>query len=359
MRKIILVCVMALLSACEKPVESVTPPRPALVIKVGDNTAINQNMVLVGEVKSRYESNIGFRIAGKIIKRDVDVGTQVKKGQVIASIDAIDANLSAQAAKADVQAAEASYALAKAELERQRQLYEKKFISKSALDMREAEFKTSTARLAQVKAQAAVSGNQSHYTHLIADRSGVISKISAEPGQVVEAGQTVAQIVDYAFVEVAVAVPESQMANIKVGDMVLVKLWANSEKTYQAKVREIAPAANSDTRAFDVRVSVLNPDSQLRIGMTAGVAFGGVSTTKSLIVPSAALTRINGVNTVWVISPDGVATPRTVTSGAFTEDGIEVTSGLQAGEVVAVAGVHTLIKGQHVRPQVVTTESVH
>ena len=343
-----------MLSACEKPVEPPPPPRPALVVIVG-KTAVDKAMVLVGEVKSRYESNQGFRIKGKIIERKVDVGSMVKKGQVIARLDATDMNLSAQAATADVRAAEANYDLAKAEVERQRKLVEKKFISQSALDIREAELKTSAARVQQAKAQAAASGNQSRYTALVADRDGVVTQIRAEPGQVVDSGDLVAQIVDTKQIEVLVAVPESRVAKLKVGDKVAIKLWAsvgsNHDKTYEGKVREIAPAASSATRAFDVRVAFVDTDEAVKLGMTAGVKFADVATS-DMMIPTSALTQIDGKTMVWVIDKNGVANPREVQTGQFSEDGVPILSGLQAGEMVAVAGVHTLIKGQKVRPKV-------
>ncbi|MES1987126.1 MAG: efflux RND transporter periplasmic adaptor subunit, partial [Pseudomonadota bacterium] len=231
MKKLIILSIGLLLAACQKPADPSPPPRPALVVIAGESAA-NNAMVLVGEVKSRYESNQSFRIGGKIIERKVEVGSQVKKGQLLARLDATDTNLSAQAASADVRAAEASYGLAQAEVERQRTLFNKKFISASALDLREAELKTSAARLQQVKAQAAVSGNQSRYTALIADRDGVVTQIHAEPGQVVEVGAVIAQIVDTKQIEVLVAVPESRMAKLKVGDKVAIKLWADRAKTY-------------------------------------------------------------------------------------------------------------------------------
>ncbi len=352
-----IVLISFMLNACEKPVEPPPPPRPALVMVVG-KSAINKAMVLVGEVKSRYESNQSFRIKGKIIERKVEVGSLVKKGQVIARLDATDANLSAQAATADVRAAEASYALAQAEVERQRKLVEKKFISQSALDIREAELKTSAARLQQVKAQAAFSGNQSRYTALTADRDGVITQIRAEPGQVVDAGEMVTQIVDSKQIEVLVAVPESRMTHLKVGDKAGIKLWAsvgsNHEKTYAGTVREIAPAASSATRAFDVRVTIGDADEAIKLGMTAGVRFADVATA-DMIIPTSALTQINGKNSVWVIDKNGVANPREVMAGQFTEDGVPITSGLQAGEMIAIAGVHTLIKGQKVQAKVAPT----
>ena len=345
---------LLLLSGCEKPLEPPSPPRPALVIEVG-KTASNSATVLVGEVKSRFESNQGFRIAGKIVERKVDVGAFVKKGQVLARLDASDTNLGVSAALADVRVAEANRALAKSEVQRQRQLVNKKFISQSALDRFEAELKTADARVNQAKAQAAVSGNQSRYASLMADRNGVVTLIRAEPGQVVEMGEMIAQVVDTTQIEVLVAVPESRIAEIKVGDAAKLKLWAsqisNPEKTYSGKVREIAPAANSATRAFDVRVAFDDADETVKLGMTAGVRLEG-DAPASLIVPSTALTELNGKTSVWVIVKN-IAQPREVIAGQYTEEGVTITSGLHAGELVAIAGVHTLIKGQKVAPKLV------
>jgi membrane fusion protein, multidrug efflux system len=338
------------ISGCEKPQELPPPPRPALVTIIG-KTASNQGMVLVGEVKSRYESNQGFRIAGKIIERKVEVGAMVKKGQLLARLDAADTNLGASAAVADVRVAEANRSLARSEVERQRKLVDKKFISQSALDKYEAELKTADARVNQAKAQAAVSGNQSRYAALVADRNGVVTQIRAEPGQVVEAGEMIVQVVDTAQIEVLVAVPESRVAKIKLGDAAKLRLWADREKIYNGKVREIAPAANSATRAFDVRVAFSNADAAVKLGMTAGVGFGA-DVASDIVIPSASLTQINGKNSVWVISKDGVANPRTVQAGQFSEQGVQIQSGLQMGEMVAIAGVHTLIKGQKVKPQI-------
>ncbi|HYN55545.1 MAG TPA: efflux RND transporter periplasmic adaptor subunit [Methylotenera sp.] len=346
-----------LLVACDKPVEPLAPPRPALVMVVGA-TAAENGMVLVGEVRPRYESSQGFRINGKITARKVDIGARVKKGQLIAQLDAADANLSAAAARADVRAAEASHALAVAEVERQRLLFSKKFISASALDIREAELKTSSARLAQVRAQANVSGNQTQYANLTADRDGVVTTIRAEPGQVVQAGEAIVQIADTNEIEVLVAVPESRMTEVKIGTLVTVKMWANREKSYSGVVREIAPEADSSTRAFNLRVSINDADDAVKLGMTAGVKFNQKGTQNdaqpdlALLIPSSALTEINGKKIVWVIDADNKAQPREVVAGQFSEEGVLITSGLQAGEKIAIAGVHTLIKNQLVKPMV-------
>lgn len=351
MKKIIgSIWIVLFLTACEKPVEPPPSLRPALVMIVGKTTG-EKHIVLVGEVKPRYESGQGFRIDGKIIERKVEVGTMVKKGQLLARLDAADTNLRTAASVADVRAAEANYTLARSEVERQRQLVSKKFISESALDRYEAELKTADARVKQARAQAAVSGNQSSYTSLLADRDGVVTLIRAEPGQVVEAGEMVARIADPAQLEVLVAVPESRVVNIKVGDAAEIKLWASQTKTYQGKVRELAPAANSATRAFDVRVQIDDPDDMVKMGMTAGVRFAG-NLDNGLIIPSTALTQINGKNSVWVINKNGVAQPREVVAGEFTENGVVIHSGLQAGEMIATVGVHTLVAGQKVQPRI-------
>ncbi|MEI8361814.1 MAG: efflux RND transporter periplasmic adaptor subunit [Betaproteobacteria bacterium] len=352
-----------LLTACDKPLPPLAPPRPALVMVVGA-TAISNAMVLVGEVRPRYESSQSFRIDGKVIARNVDVGALVKKGQVIARLDATDAHLSASAASADVRAAVATYELTASEVERQRQLFAKKFISASALDIREAELKTANARLAQIKAQANVSANQTQYTNLTADRDGVVTMIRAEPGQVIKAGEAIAKIADTKEFEVLVAVPESRMAEVKLNAAAVVKMWAYQQKSYVGVVREVAPAADSATRTFNVRVSIKNADEAVRLGMTAGVKFNPLapqplaqsSDQKSelpeteLLIPNSALTALNGKKMVWVIDANNKAQPREVVAGQFREDGVLVTSGLQAGERIAIAGVHTLIKDQTVKP---------
>lgn len=349
-KNISLLALLLLIQGCEQAADQPVPPRPALVTVVS-NGVNAEELILVGEVKSRYESNQSFRVSGKIVERKAEVGDVVKKGQVLARIDATDSQLTTQAARADVASAQANYDLAKAEVERQRKLVEKKFISESALDLQEAQLKTSAARLKQVRAQAAVSSNQSRYTALVADRDGVITQIKAEPGQVIEPGQMIVQVVDQTQIEVLVAVPESRMENVHINDLVGIKLWANQEKLYQGKVREITPAASEATRAFDMRVAFLDADEHVKLGMTAGVQFVNEG-TKKIIVPSTAVTKFENKNIVWVVDANGIANPREVTIGNFAEYGVVITDGLVIGEMIAIAGVHTLVKGQKVKPKI-------
>jgi membrane fusion protein, multidrug efflux system len=344
------------LQACEKTVEQNPPPRPALVMVVGNNAATQTaDIVLVGEIKPRYESNQSFRVEGKVVARLVEVGDVVKKGQLLARIDATDSQLSAQVANAEVLAAQARYVLAKAEVERKRQLVEKQFISQSALDTDEAQLKTALAAVKQAVAQAAVANNQSQYTALSADRDGVITQINAEPGQVVKVGERVVQVVDLKQVDVLVAVPESRIDSIHIGDGVTIKLWANQAKKYKGKIREITPTANQATRAFDMRVELIDADEQVKFGMTAGVIVDNHVTHK-VIVPTTAVTQYAGQPIVWVIGAKEVVQRRQVKIGPFTENGVEVLAGLSVGEMVAIAGVHTLVHGQKVKPTIQKSE---
>ncbi|WKJ90539.1 efflux RND transporter periplasmic adaptor subunit [Methylomonas montana] len=346
--RVLLPLLMLLLIACDKSAPIPPTPRPALVITVGQRT-VAAPTILVGEVRSRYESAQGFRIDGKIIERKVDVGAKVSKGQLLAKLDSMDTGLSTQAAQAEVRVAEADLALAEAELNRYRQLNVRKFISDQALDIQEAKFKAATAKVKQLSTQAAVTGNQSSYTQLLAERDGVVTEIRAEPGQVVKAGEVIVRIAVPNSKEVVIAVPESRMAGIAVGVPAEVRLWANFNTVYQAKVREVAPAADSITRTFQVRVAVTEADSAVRLGMTAGVRFYHQD-SNDLLLPNTAVTQRDGQSVVWVVKPDtGEVQPRAVRTGVFREDGVTISDGLHDGEQVVVAGVQTLVPGQVVR----------
>jgi len=349
MKALLVLMVGLILSGCEQPQITPPAPRPALVMTVGSPTHAAPT-ILIGEVRSRYESAQGFRIAGKIVKRYVDSGARVTKDQLIAKLDSQDTGLSAKAAQAQVLAAEADLALAAAELARHQQLFQRNFISKQALDIQEAKYKSTAALVKQSRAQAAVSNNQSGYTDLLAEQDGVVTEIRAEPGQVVTAGEVITRIAALDTLEVAIAVPESRMRGIDIDTPAEIRLWAEPSKVYQGKVREVAAAADSITRTFQIRVSLPASDEQVRLGMTAGVRFYSMDSDE-LILPLPAVTQLEGKTVVWVVDPHSKQVqPRPVQTGMFREDGVIITQGIQTGELVVAAGVQTLAPGQIVRP---------
>jgi membrane fusion protein, multidrug efflux system len=349
MRTITVTLVALMLAACgakQAPQDVVRPAQLAQVV-VAANA---QNAVFAGAVAPRHEADVGFRIGGKIVARTVDVGAHVTKGQVVARLDPADVGLAAEAAKAQVAATETEFRFAQAEYDRYRHLFEQKFISASALDGKRNTLDANRAKYEQAQANLAVSQNQASYASLVATESGVVTWVNAEPGQVVTAGQPVVRIAREDEREVAIAVPENRIGEVKKADELLVSLWANPAKVYRGRVREVAPAVDPVTRTFAVRVSIVDADAAVQWGMTAnvGVLAGG---ERVALVPLTAIYQRDGKPAVWRFDPaSGRVSLTPIDVGQYREDGVVVKSGIANGDWIVTAGVHKLIEGQVVRP---------
>ena len=349
---IALVAALAL-AACSKPAAPPPAPRAVIAQVVGAKPGDGAN-VYSGEIRARYENDLAFRVGGKVIARYVDVGATVKKGQPLARLDPQDAQLAAESARSALAGAEADHALAKAEVERYRDLYAKKFVSQAVLDARETTFNTTKARLEQARAQLATARNQSSYTALAAEADGVITAVNVEAGQVVAAGQAVMRFAQPAEKEVVISVPESRLAELRdarqIPQQILVAVLAAPEKPYAGRIREVAPTADAATRTFAVKITLLAPDDAVKLGMTANVALGQRTGPDTIGVPLTALTQIDGEPAVWVVDPQTSQVHlRPVKVAAYREDGATITAGLKAGEIVVTAGVHKLLAGETVR----------
>jgi RND family efflux transporter MFP subunit len=307
--------------------------------------------VFAGEVKPRHEADLGFRIGGKVIARSVDVGARVRKGQVLARIDPTDVGLQAEAAKAATAAARTELAFTQAEYQRYQGLFAQNFVSANALDQKKSAFETARAKLEQSEAQLAVSRNQAAYAALVAEHDGVITGVNVEPGQVVTAGQPLMKLAGEDEREVAIAVPENRIAELKAAPSLAVALWAQPGKLYRAKIREIAPAVDATTRTFDVRVSILDADAAVAWGMTANVAAFTQSTASVVFVPLTAIYRDNDRPAVWIYDPQTQQVRlRPVSIAQYREDGACLRDGVREGDWIVAAGVHKLTEGQRVRP---------
>ena len=327
---------LILLSACSKPPLPPEPLRPVLTALVGER-AEEGAATYSGEVRSRYETPLGFRIGGKIAARMVDVGATVKAGDVLARLDPADSALSASAANAQLD-------LANADMRRYRELRAKNFVSQAALDAKETSFKSA-------KAQADLARNQSDYTVLRADHSGVVEAVAAEVGQVVAAGQTVVRVARTDALEVAVAIPESRLPE-RLRDAEIT-LWADERASYRGVLRELSPVADAATRTYAARVTRLKPDSRVQLGMTAKVRFidGQASAQAAwLAVPLTAIFQQDGRPALWVVGDDQTLALRPVAVAAYGEQRAVIASGVSAGERIVVAGVHKLVAGEKIRP---------
>ncbi len=347
------VIALGLLAACSKPEPVVEAPRPVVVFKLAP-AQVAPIALYTGEVRARYESDLAFRIGGKIVERRVDVGAVVKPGQVLARLDPADAGLNAEAARAQLAAAENEFAYARAEVLRYRDLVAKNFVSRSVLDAKETAFRSATARVEQARAQASVAGRQAGYTSLVADQPGVITAVGAEVGQVVKDSAVVMKLARDGEREVLIAVPESRIGELKKAGRVEVRLWTQPDVALAGRVREIAHSADAATRTYAVRVSIVDPLPALQLGMTANVILAdAASGAGGLLVPSTAVFEREGASAVWVMQAEGeLVKPvlRKVTVRQYREDGALVSAGLQAGETIAAAGVHKIVAGQALRP---------
>jgi len=351
-RVFVALAVTALLAVagCAKREPPPEPVRPVTLAQVKAG-GVGDTAVFAGEIKPRHESDLGFRIGGKVIARSVDVGARVARGQVLAKLDPADVGLQAEAQKAAATAAETEFKYAQSEYDRYQNLYRQKFVSESALDQKRNALDTNRAKLEQAKAQLAVTQNQAGYATLVAPDAGVVTAVSVEAGQVVTAGQAVFKFAREDEREVAISVPENRIGELRKADALGVVLWANPAKLYPARVREIAPAVDPVTRTFAVRLSVLEADPALQWGMTANVVAQTREPVSATLLPLTALYRKDGAAAVWVYDPSArKVSLRAVTVGQYREDGVLVTSGIAPGEWVVTAGVHKLREGETVRP---------
>jgi multidrug efflux system membrane fusion protein len=340
--------VALLLAACSKPAVTEEPVRAVRLMTVGPD-AMQSSQEFAGEVRPRVESRLGFRVAGKITQRQAEVGQRVKAGQLLAQIDPQDYKLAADAARAQVAAAQTNRDLAAADYKRFAALKDQNFISGAELERRDTALKAAQAQLEQAQAQLTAQGNQSVYANLVADVSGVVTAVEAEAGQVVAAGTPVVRIAQDGARDVVFAVPEDKVAAIRLGSEVSVRLWAQ-DKVVTGKVREIAASADPVTRTFGVKVALAPADAPA-LGTTVYVQPRSLSHagTQVIKLPTSALRKEGQGSAVWVYDPAS----KTVRSQAVqiaTADGNEavIAGGLQPGMQVVAAGVHVLQPGQKV-----------
>jgi len=313
------------------PEQTDSGPRPVKALKVGGGGTA-AGATYSGEVRARVETTLGFRVGGKLVERRVDAGARVRAGEALARLDPADQRLAAAQA-------EANRALAAAELKRTRELRAKNFISQAALDAKE------TAATA-AEAQARLTQNQAAYTTLTADAAGVVAAVLAEPGQVVGAGQGIVRVARDGAREVAIAVPESRIAALKVGAGGTVTLWDG--RRFSGQVREIAPVADAATRTFAVRLALTDAPADLPLGLSATVRFDAAGDAE-IAVPLAAILQQGERPAVWVIGADGAVAQRAIEVARYTDAGAIVASGLSAGETIVAAGAFKLSAGEKVR----------
>lgn len=336
------------LVGCSKTEAPQEPLRAVKLLTVSGG-ALNVEGEYSAEVRARVESRLGFRVAGKLVQRSVEQGQRVVAGQVLAQIDAQDYQLAAQAALAQVSAAQSQRDLAAAEFKRFEALKAQNFISGAELERRDAALKAADAALNQAKAQAQAQGNQAGYARLMASHAGVITGIEAEVGQVVSAGQPVVRLAHDGPRDAVFAVSESMALALKVGQSMQATL-ASTGQSLQGKVRELAASADPVTRTYAVKLA-LDASDRLPLGATVHVLAAGLPGSQSAVIklPTSALRQEGQGTVVWLFDEASMTVnTQPVQVGRVDGNEVVITSGLKLGQKVVSAGVHVLSPGQKV-----------
>lgn len=342
----LLIVSSVLLSACQKETPK-TEEIPYVMVTQPSRNHVDQKSY-AGDVQARQQTALAFRVGGQITERYVDVGDRVKVGQVLAKLDVKDAQLQMNAAKAQLQSAEAAAKIAAEEYQRYQQLLPVNAVSRSQFDAVKNQYESAQASLQQARSNYEVSSNQTGYNQLISNKNGVITQRQIEIGQVLAAGQAAYQLAIDGEREVVFGVPEQAVSTIKVGQPAWVTLWSQPDARFAAKVREVSPAADQ-SRTFTVKVSLLEGQSSIQLGQSARVFFVAQD-NNVLSVPLSSVTANDQQAYVWVVNANQSIRKVPVTLGTYGRDSVPVVSGLKATDWVVVGGVHLLRDQQKIHP---------
>jgi RND family efflux transporter MFP subunit len=343
---------LVLLSACAQHAPAEESVRPVRIARVAAPSA-TQAASYSGEVRARRETALGFQTSGRVITRLVEVGDVVKAGVPLLRLDPADAALNANAAKSSLESARSQYRQAQLDFQRYERLAAKAYVSRYDYERAKLSMDTSAETYRSAEANYRLAVNQSAYTTLTAPVAGVVTALEVEAGQVVPSGQVAVRIAQEGEREIVVSVPEGRVDELRTARKLEVELWAGAGKRYAGRLRELAPDIDPVTRTYDARVSIVDADAAVRLGMTGKVVLELPEEASLRRLPLTAIYDADGNPGVWVVDPaDSRAKLRRVRLAGAQRDGVLVQSGLRDGELVITAGVNLLREGQKVRPMV-------
>ena len=334
--------------------EFIKPIKYAQVVRAGQ---VNRQ-TYAGTVQSSKEAQLSFKVNGNINYLPVKVGDRVRKGQLIARIDATDYRVQVEQSKS----AESQLLSTRANYQRVEKLYENNSVSLSDFEQAKSALETSEAAYEAAKAQAAASQqqvqstqNQVKYSQLVAPFSGIITAINVEENEFVGAGTPIAILNSETDLEVLVGVPEVSIASVKRGQQVGIGFSALNSQPFTGRITEVG-FSNAGRSTYPVTIRIEKPSEAIRPGMAARVQFGfqeeGQGGAEQLFVPIAAVGQDQEGRFVYTLQPAGEAYQverRSIQVGDLGTDGFEVKDGLKESELVATSGLKSLIVGMKVR----------
>lgn len=333
----------------DKPTQQVA--RPVKVFRIEQSAAAGARSY-AGEVRARIETPLSFRVAGKLLERKVDVGDQVRKGQLLAILDDNDYRLAVQGLKAQLASSQADSNFLRDDLTRYRELLAQQVISPPEFERHETAYTTARERTAALEAQLAEALNQLSYTELHADRDGVVAALDVEAGQVLAAGQAVVKLAQLDEKEIHFDVPEHRLAEIQRQQAVNVSLWLDDERLLKARIREISSVADPASRTYRIKATLLEGLDAAQLGMTATVHITANSSSRIAIPLSAVYTPQNQPDhpSVWLVEEQAATVKSVPVKLGETLPGERIAvEGLAAGQLLVSAGVQRLAEGQAIR----------
>jgi len=339
---------LALLGGCDRSPETmVAEIRPVRVITIASDVAAN-SVSLTGRVQARAEVNQSFRLPGQLVQRTVEVGDQVRTGQLLARLDSQNEQSGLQAAQAQLVAAQVQLADARNNFTRMKNLIGDNAVSRASYDHAEALLQSAQAQVTAVRAQVELAQSRVDFTRLSADAAGVVTARGPEVGEVVAAGQMIVQIAQAGAVEAIFDVPAPIKDSATRTSTIWVALTSNPGIRARGVVREVSPRADPVTGTFRVRIAIADAPPAMRLGSTVTGTLH-LASPPGISIPTAALVRADGGAAVWIVDPkSSTVSLRKLVVGASDTDQVRVEQGLKPGDVVVTAGVQVLRPGQKV-----------
>ena len=356
---LLVVAAACLLAACHRAPPPAAAPALVLALPVHSDASNGSGVVSHPvEVTARYSTSVSFRVPGKLIERRVRLGDSVKQGQVLARLDPLDAQKQEASARAALAAAEHRLAFAQQQLDRDKAQAQQNLIATNQLEQTQDAFTAALAARDQAAAQWVVARNSLQYNTLAADHDGVITSENADTGQVVSAGQAVYGLAWTGDTDVILDAAESELGRIAIGQAATVTFPALPNHQFAARVREISPAADPQSRTYRVKLTMTEPAQAVRLGMTGDATLSPVASGDGTdpeqpiyTVPATALFHKGNSPAVWVVDGNSSTLQlRPVKVGRYSDRSTLITAGLHEGDVVVLAGAHTVYAGQPVRP---------
>jgi multidrug efflux system membrane fusion protein len=335
--------------------ERLNPNGSELVVRAfrieSESSANHASHTFTGTLQPRYQASVGFRVAGKISERKVELGQHVRKGEVLFRLDPVDSDLQLRVSEAEHGSAMSTLKQTKADENRLLRLRPTGSVSQSDFDLALAAREVAVARVDAAERRLALAKNQREYCDLISDSDGLVTAISAEAGQVVNVGQPVLQIMQRNELEAVVSLSENLVDVAKKFKATAV-FWSRPDLVLQAELRELSPIADPISRTFDAKFRLLDPAANLAIGMTVSIQLSS-SSQGGIAIPLSSIASREELPIVWRILPSGQiansveAVPVEIVQ--YLNDTALVRAPLQAGDQIVNAGVQRVDKNSRVR----------